>query len=136
MTGIETVLIAGVPSVLTMILTNWFNRKKYSAEVTNLVTQGKSTEVTNMQIILETYKLTLEQYKKEIEDVNTRFTEYIIAANAREEKSRSQMKKLEERVKIKNDKIDVLEKKLNVLVKEACLTNGCDKRTYFEGKIV
>ena len=134
MIGIETALIAGVPSVLAMILTNWFNRRKYSVEVSNLVTQGKSTEVTNMQIILETYKLTLEQYKKEIEDVNNRFTEYIIAANEREARSRSQMESLEERVKAKNSKIDILERKLNILVKEACLTSGCDKRTYFEGK--
>lgn len=130
----ETVLIALVPSIITMSVTNWFNRKKYSVEVTNLKEQGKSTEVTNMQIILETYKLTLEQYRREIGEVNTRFTAYIKAANEREIAYQKQLNLLEERLKDKDDKISSLEKKLNILVEEACLTKDCDKRTYFKDR--
>ena len=124
----ETVLIALVPSLITMVVTNWFNRKKYSAEV-------KTTESQNMQTILETYRLTLEQYKKEIEDVNTRFTNYITEANKRAEANRKKIEDLGKEINLKNQQISDMNKKLDLLVKEACFTKGCSKRTYFRDKV-
>ena len=124
----ETVLIALVPSVITMVITNWFNRKKYSAEV-------KTTESQNMQTILETYRLTLEQYKKEIEDVNTRFTNYITEANKRDESNRKKIEDLGKEINLKNQQISDMGKKVDLLVKEVCITKGCSKRTYFRDKV-
>ncbi len=124
----ETVLIALVPSLITMVVTNWFNRKKYSAEV-------KTTESQNMQTILETYRLTLEQYKKEIEDVNTRFTNYITEANKRAEANRKKIEDLGKEINLKNQQISDMGKKVDLLVKEACFTKGCSKRTYFRDKV-
>ena len=124
----ETVLIALVPSLITMIITNWFNRKKYSAEV-------KTTESQNMQTILETYRLTLEQYKKEIEDVNTRFTNYITEANKRAESNRKKIEDLGKEINLKNQQIIDMGKKVDLLFKETCVTKGCSKRTYFKDKV-
>ena len=124
----ETVLIALVPSLITMVVTNWFNRKKYSAEV-------KTTESQNMQTILETYRLTLEQYKKEIEDVNTRFTNYITEANKTAESNRKKIEDLGKEINLKNQQISEMGKKVDLLVKEVCFTKGCSKRTYFRDKV-
>lgn len=130
----ETVLIALVPSLVTMVVTNWFNKRKHTTEVDNLVIEGKSAENKNMQLILETYKVTLDQYKTEIEDVNKRFTEYIKQANKRAEINKKKLESLNKRLEDKNDKIQVLEKKVDVMIKDACFIKGCSKRVYLSEK--
>lgn len=128
----ETILIAAIPSLVTMLVTNWLNKKRYSAEVKNLEIEGKSVENANMQVILETYRVTMEQYKIEIEDVNKRFTEYIQQANKRAEINKEKMESLNKRLEDKNDKIQELEKKINLIIKDACLIKGCSKRVYLK----
>lgn len=128
----ETVLIALVPSLVTMIVTNWFNKRKHTTEINNLEIEGKSAESKNMQVILETYKVTLDQYKTEIEDVNRRFTDYIKQANKRAEINKKKLESMNKRLEDKNDKIQELEKKMNVIIKDACFTKGCSKREYFK----
>ena len=113
----ETVLIALVPSLCTLLITNWLNKRKYRAEVFNLEEQGKSISGRNIETILNTYNETLNQYKIEIEDSNKRFNKFKEEAN-------------EEISSLKKNNAN-LSRKIDILIKEACFTKGCSKRTYF-----
>lgn len=119
----ETILTMAIPSLVTMVATNFFNKKKYLAEV-------KQTETGNVQSMLAIYGQTLDQYKREIKDVNDRFTDYMQTASDRAELSKRKFKSMEKRLEEKNSKIKELEKKINAMLKDACLVKGCSKRVY------
>lgn len=123
----ETVLIAAIPSLVTMLVTNWFNKKRYSAEVKILEEENVSIKNQNSTIIFD-------MYKKELEDVNRRFTNYITEANEKAKLNKDRILKLESDNKLKNEKIKELEERLNALIDEVCFTKGCTERTYFKEK--
>lgn len=85
-----------------------------------------------MKVILETYKSTLEQYKIEIEDVNKRFTDYIAKAAKRTQINQQKIEALEQKNLEKDKRISDLEKKINILVSEACVKKGCTEAVYLK----
>lgn len=128
----ETILIAVIPSLLSIIVTNFFNRKKYKVEIDKLRTEVRSSESKNTQIMLENYNTILEQYKIELLDVNKRFINYIEQSSAMAELQKKSMENLTKDVSEKKAKIQELERKINALIKEACLNKGCSVREYFK----
>lgn len=121
----EAILIAVIPSVVTMIVTNWINKKKYKTEVASLESQ-------NMNLILSTYKTTLDQYKVEIDDVSKRFTDYIEEANKRSSANHKKIVELNKKIEEKDTKIMELEKKVDIMIKDVCLQKGCSMRVYLK----
>lgn len=104
----ESILIATVPAIITLIVTNAYNTSRHKAEVQKIIQESKNSESDNMKTILETYNNTLTQYKTELEDVNKRFTNYITEANKRATASRERMANLEKSNKELQSKLDKL----------------------------
>lgn len=92
---IESLLLATIPAIATLIITNIYNRSRHKAEIEKIIQEKKNSESDNFRIIFETYNGTLMQYKTELEDVNKRFSVYIKEANKRDQANKERIAKLE-----------------------------------------
>lgn len=92
---IESLLLATLPAIATLIITNIYNRSRHKAEIEKIIQEKKNSESDNFRIIFETYNGTLMQYKTELEDVNKRFSDYIKEANKRDQANKERIAKLE-----------------------------------------
>lgn len=92
---LESLLLATLPAIATLIITNIYNRSRHKAEVEKIIQEKKNSESDNFKIIFETYNGTLMQYKTELEDVNKRFSDYIKEANKRDQANKERIAKLE-----------------------------------------
>lgn len=92
---VESLLLATLPALATLIITNIYNRSRHKAEVEKIIQEKKNSESDNFKIIFETYNGTLMQYKTELEDVNKRFSDYIKEANKRDQANKERIAKLE-----------------------------------------
>ena len=92
---IESLLLATLPAIATLIITNIYNRSRHKAEIEKIIQEKKNSESDNFRIIFETYNGTLMQYKTELEDVNKRFSAYIKEANKRDQANKERIAKLE-----------------------------------------
>lgn len=92
---VESLLLATLPAIATLIVTNIYNRSRHKAEVEKIIQEKKNSESDNFKIIFETYNGTLMQYKTELEDVNKRFSDYIKEANKRDQANKERIAKLE-----------------------------------------
>ena len=92
---IEPLLLATLPAIATLIITNIYNRSRHKAEIEKIIQEKKNSESDNFRIIFETYNGTLMQYKTELEDVNKRFSDYIKEANKRDQANKERIAKLE-----------------------------------------
>lgn len=92
---LESLLLATLPAIATLIITNIYNRSRHKAEVEKIIQEKKNSESDNFKIIFETYNGTLMQYKTELEDVNKRFSNYIEEANKRDQANKERIAKLE-----------------------------------------
>ena len=92
---IESLLLATIPAIATLIITNIYNRSRHKAEIEKIIQEKKNSESDNFRIIFETYNGTLMQYKTELEDVNKRFSDYIKEANKRDQANKERIAKLE-----------------------------------------
>ena len=92
---VESLLLATLPAIATLIITNIYNRSRHKAEIEKIIQEKKNSESDNFKIIFETYNGTLMQYKTELEDVNKRFSNYIKEANKRDEANKERIAKLE-----------------------------------------
>lgn len=95
MVMLESLLLATLPAIATLIITNIYNRSRHKAEVEKIIQEKKNSESDNFKIIFETYNGTLMQYKTELEDVNKRFSNYIEEANKRDQANKERIAKLE-----------------------------------------
>ena len=118
----ESLLLATIPALLTLITTNFYNKSKHKAEVQRLVQEGKGVEAANMDTILQSYNVTLAQYKLELDDVNRRFSQYISDANKVAEINRQRISSLE----ITNRELKC---KVETLEQDICMTQKCVFRT-------
>ena len=92
---VESLLLATLPAIATLIITNIYNRSRHKAEIEKIIQEKKNSESDNFRIIFETYNGTLMQYKTELEDVNKRFSDYIKEANKRDQANKERIAKLE-----------------------------------------
>ena len=92
---VESLLLATLPAIATLIITNIYNRSRHKAEVEKIIQEKKNSESDNFKIIFETYNGTLMQYKTELEDVNKRFSNYIKEANKLAQANKERIAKLE-----------------------------------------
>lgn len=92
---VESLLLATLPAIATLIITNIYNRSRHKAEVEKIIQEKKNSESDNFKIIFETYNGTLMQYKTELEDVNKRFSNYIKEANKLAQVNKERIAKLE-----------------------------------------
>lgn len=92
---VESLLLATLPAIATLIVTNIYNRSRYKAEIEKIIQEKKNSESDNFRIIFETYNGTLMQYKTELEDVNKRFSNYIKEANKLDQANKERIAKLE-----------------------------------------
>jgi len=111
-------LIAVIPSLIASVITFLFSRKKYIEEVNGIKEENASIQRKTDQTVLETYKLSFETLKKELQDMQVRFSQYIDNSNKRMEGYKERIDKLEKDNIDKDNKIKSLETTINSLKKQ------------------
>lgn len=124
----ETILIAVIPSALATIITYLVNKKKYNTEVSKL-------EHENMSIRTENSSKIYEMYNKQLDLLSNRLNDYITESTLSYKKNKEKIDSLENIIEAKDKKINELERRVNSLIKEVCVTKGCTKRTFLNDNV-
>lgn len=85
--------------------------------------ENDSLKTTTSKVMLENYSIGFETLKRELSDVNKRFSEYIESSNKRDESYRQRISDLERSNKEKDEQIKNLDTKINILLEERKSTN-------------
>ena len=118
---IETILIATVPALATFLITRLFERKKYLTDVV-------SVEQTNLKTMLETYNISLESSKIEIERLTERINSSVLEMQGREKIFLEKEADYIMKIKDNNERIAKLEAKVSKLFLKVCIVKNCQKR--------
>lgn len=121
----EAILIAIIPTTVASIVAYVLGKKKNNVEIKKLEEENTTIRSQNSTIIFD-------MYKKELEDINKRFSTYIEEANSRAKINKEKIEKLEASNTAKDKKIQELTKKVDAFINEVCLTKGCSKRIFLK----
>ena len=127
---IETILTATVPAAILTIVAQLASRKKHRAEIESIKAQNKATEVQNKD-------LAFEVYRKLLDDVNARMDHMTVKYFKAEEHFleqavdyRRRNKEISDALIESNQRIVVLETKVEQLSHEKCLVLDCARRIH------
>lgn len=128
----DTILIAAIPTAISIILTNYLNKQRHLAEIESIKAENKSKETNNLNSIMESYNIVLTQYKVELVDSNNRLSEYIKNTNEREEQFKKLINKMEIQIIALHKDNKVLKEKVRILSDDICKVRGISRDELFK----
>lgn len=128
----DTILIAAIPTAISIILTNYLNKQRHLAEIESIKAENKSKETNNLNSIMESYNIVLTQYKVELVDSNNRLSEYIKNTNEREEQFKKLINKMEVQIIALHKDNKVLKEKVRILSDDICKVRGISRDELFK----
>lgn len=128
----DTILIAAIPTAISIILTNYLNKQRHLAEIESIKAENKSKETNNLNSIMESYNIVLTQYKVELVDSNNRLSEYIKNTNEREEQFKKLINKMEIQIIALHKDNKVLKEKVRILSDDICKVRGISREELFK----
>lgn len=139
----ETILIAIVPSLVTMIITNLINRNKYKAELDAMIKKSEAeiaainkknegTDAENIRLMQENYALILAQHKTEISYLQESFDAYRKSSSEEREHNKKELKTAFDKIDLIERENRTLRSKIEFLTEDIITTKGITREEYFK----